>query len=195
MKYLAALFASSKQRPHRRLRVVACTLMLMSFSAPGHAQVASAHESQVKAAYLLKFGAYVDWPGYVFAQGNSPFVIGVLGSTPILQQLEQAAAGRSVNGHPVEVRRIQKNEALQGVHILFVARPEQARSIDLTSWTKGVAVLTVSDDSEQRGSTINFVVVEDRVRFDISLASSEEAGIRISSRLLGVARKITGKPS
>ncbi|MEY2838464.1 MAG: hypothetical protein RJB60_763 [Pseudomonadota bacterium] len=195
MKYLAALLTSAKHNPGKRLGLAKCALLLLSVSAPGHAQVAQAPEAQVKAAYLLKFGAYVDWPGHAFAQANSPFVIGVHGSTPILMHLEQAATGRSVNGHPVEIRRIQRQDPLQGVHILFVAGHEQQRITDLTAWTKGVPLLTVSDDSEPRGSTINFVVVDDRVRFDISLASSEEAGIRISSRLLGVARKITGKPS
>jgi hypothetical protein len=195
MKYLTAFFTGAKHTPGRRLGLAGCALLLLPFSAPSHTQVAQAPESQVKAAYLLKFGAYVDWPGHAFEQANSPFVIGVLGSTPILRHLEQAAIGRSVNGHPVEIRRIQRQDPLQGVHILFVAGHEQQRITDLTAWTKGVPLLTVSDDSEPRGSTINFVVVDDRVRFDISLASSEEAGIRISSRLLGVARKITGKPS
>jgi hypothetical protein len=195
MKYLATLFAGARHNPGRWLSLVRCALLLMSFGATGYAQVAQAPESQVKAAYLLKFGAYIDWPGHAFAQANSPFVIGVFGSTLILRHLEQAAIGRSINGHPVEVRRLLRQDSLEGVHILFVSNPERPRAIDLNASTKGLPVLVVGDDAEQAGCTINFVVEDHRVRFDISLASSEEAGIKVSSRLLSVARKITGRPS
>jgi hypothetical protein len=172
-------------------------LSLLLLSGPAHADGPTpiAPEPQVKAAYLLKFGTYIEWPGHAFANPSSPLVIGVMGSSQVLDHLEQAAIGRTINGHPVEVRRIYRQDSLQGVHILFVSSLERQRLADLSASTKGLPVLVVGDDADQPGSTINFVVVDHRVRFDISLTSSEEAGIKVSSRLLSVARKITGKPS
>ncbi|HSY28334.1 MAG TPA: YfiR family protein, partial [Burkholderiaceae bacterium] len=58
-----------------------------------------------------------------------------------------------------------------------------------------ILVVTESAGALESGSIINFVPVDDRIRFEISVTQAERSGLKISSRLLGVAQKIeSGKP-
>ena len=153
-------------------------------------------EPLVKAAYLLKFGGYIEWPAKAFEAASSPLVIGVLGSDSVADNLVQNANGRTVNGRTVEVRRLRHEDTPTGVHILFAAKSERARLNELLPRLKGLPVLVVGDEEDLSGSTINFVIVDNHVRFDVSLTGTDANGFKISSRLLSVARKVvTAKPA
>jgi hypothetical protein len=154
-------------------------------------------EAQVKAAFLYKFCAYVDWPAQAFARPDSPFVIGVIDSDPFADILEQTTAGRNVNGRPVEVHRLKRGASLAGLQIAFVAGPEAGALTNVVASGKGQSVLIVTeaDRGLTQGSMINFVLDQDRVRFDISPTSAEQNNLKISSRLLSVARKVVGRSS
>lgn len=154
-------------------------------------------EQRVKAAFLYKFAAYVDWPATAFARPDTPFTIAVAGAEPLAVELSQAVAGRSVNDRPVAVRRVKPGESLDGVHILFIAKSESARLAQLmkTAQTRSILTVTESEGALAQGSVINFVVTERRVRFEISLDSAEKSKLRLSSRLLAVAQQVhTGTP-
>jgi len=154
-------------------------------------------EYQVKAAFLYKFGAYVEWPAQAFAQADSPLVIGVMGASTVADELTQMAAGRNINGHPVAVRKMRRGDALTGVHILFIARTDNDKLAEILSATKGQAVLIVTETEPPptAGSMINFVVADEKVRFDIALPSAESSNLKLSARLLTVARKVIAGPS
>lgn len=154
-------------------------------------------EYQVKAAFLYKFGAYVEWPAQSFAQADSPLVIGVMGAGAVADELTQMASGRNINGHPVSVKKLRRGEAITGVHILFVARADNEKLADTLSVVKGqpVLVVTETDSPPASGSTINFVVADEKVRFDIVLPSAESSNLKLSARLLTVARKVIAGPS
>jgi hypothetical protein len=153
-------------------------------------------EYRVKAAFLFKFGGYIEWPEQTFPRPDVPLVIGVIGADSLADELAQIASGHSVNGRPVTVKKLKHQDALAGVQMLFVGRSESGRLGDILAGVKGpVVVVTESDDARVRGSTINFVVVDDKVRFDVDLESAEQNGIKISSRLLTVARRVTSKSS
>lgn len=157
----------------------------------GFAQAARSGEAQIKAAFLYKFGGFVEWPSGAFAAGG-PFAIGVLGADPVAAELEQISAGRTVQGRPVSVRRLRRGEAPAGLHVLFVGRDEAARLPEILAAAKDQALLVVteSDSALPRGSMINFVAVDDKVRFDVAPPAAERSQLRISSRLLAVARKV-----
>src|SRR5882672_6139143 len=149
-------------------------------------------ELQIKATFLYKFGGFVDWPPGAFSAPDSAVTIGVIGADALAAELERVAAGRNVQGRPVGVRRLKRNESLAGLHVLFVGQGETARLDEILQEAKGrpLLVVTESERSQPRGSMINFVTVEDRVRFDIALAPAERGNLRISARLLAVARKV-----
>ena len=154
-------------------------------------------ENQVKAAFLYKFGSYVEWPTHSFERSDSPFVIGVVEADAFAQVLEQTVAGRSMNGRAVQVLRLRRGEPLRPLHILFIPRHESAMLGESLAATKGLPVLVVTDSERGliAGSMINFVVENNKVRFDISPEPAEQNQLKISARLMSVARKIAGKTS
>src|SRR5712692_8428740 len=103
-----------------------------------------------------------------------------------------AQTDRRVQGRPVAVRRLRRGESLAGLHMLFVGRSETGRLGEVLAAARGHAVLTVteSEDAIASGSMINFVAVDDKVRFDVALPPAERGQLKISSRLLAVARKV-----
>lgn len=153
-------------------------------------------EYKVKAAFLYKFASYIEWPVQVFERPESPIVIGVAGADPLSDELAQVVSGRSIGGRPVEVRKLRRGAPLNGLHILFVGRADRGSS-DVLASAKGRPVLTVteSEDAFALGSMINFVIVDERVRFDVALREAEMANLRVSARLLRVARRVLGGPS
>jgi hypothetical protein len=149
-------------------------------------------ELQIKAAFLYKFGDFVQWPPAAFARPEAPFAIGVLGADELAAALEQVVAGRTVQGRPVAVRRVKRGDPLAGLHMLFIGQAESARLAETLDAARGHAVLTVteSENALASGSVINFVAEEQRVRFDVALPSAERGQLKISSRLLAVARRV-----
>jgi hypothetical protein len=149
-------------------------------------------EAQIKAAFLYKFGDFVQWPPASFARADAPFAIGVMGADDVAAALEQLVANRTVQGHPVVVRRVRPGESLARLHMLFIGQSDAPRLAETLAAAKGQALLTVteSDNALSHGSMINFVAEDQRVRFDIAPASAERGQLKISSRLLAVARRV-----
>lgn len=156
-----------------------------------HAQRAEASEAGVKAAFLYKFANYVEWPPAAFASPTAPLVIGVTGSEDVAKELERIVPGRAVNGHPVEVRRMKEGEGPAGVHVLFIGRDHPVMQGVLGA-VQGQPILTVTDSPRgfDLGSVVNFVPAGDRLAFEVSLDSAEKSGLRISARMLAVARRV-----
>jgi hypothetical protein len=151
-------------------------------------------EYQVKAAFVCKFGNYIDWPPPGLGPAGEPFRIGVAASETVVEEFRRTAAAASVAGRPVEVRRLSRGEPPEGVHALFVSRGMAAQLPGLLGAVQGRPVLTVTElDPGGTTGMINFVVVDDKVRFDILLPAAMQSGLKISVRLLGVARKVEGR--
>lgn len=149
-------------------------------------------ERQIKAAYLVKFAGFVEWPEGSFARGDSALVIGVLGAEALAGQLEQSVAGHSANGRPLQVRKLKKGETPGGVHILFLGAMDKAALQEVMAAARSLPLLTVSDTEEvyAMGSIINFVVTGDRLRFEVALKPAAAARLRIGARMLSAAYKV-----
>jgi hypothetical protein len=147
-------------------------------------------EVQVKAAYLYKFAGFVDWPGSAFARPDSPLLVGVAGNDELAVQLEQVVAGRSVGGHPLAVRRLRRGDAPAGLHVLYIGGPE--RWSELLASARGLPLLTVGEGADLPGNMIRFLVVDERLRFEVALGQVAPSGLRISARLLAAAVRVTG---
>jgi len=171
---------------------VVAAMLLCALSAFAQAAEPVA-ESSVKAAFLYKFSGYIDWPPARFAQPDSPFVIGVLHDDDVAAELERLVPGRMVGTHPVSVRRIKPGDSLSGVQLLFVGGEDPDRSIVREAQRSGVLVVTESAHGLSAGSTINFIMANDHVGFEVSLEAAQRSGHRISSRMLAVARRVVQK--
>jgi hypothetical protein len=167
-------------------------LALLAIPEFAQAQVQAASEAAVKAAFLFKFAGYVEWP--VEPPPDLPFVIGVVSSDEVATELERLAPGRAIRGRPVVVRRLKEGESFKDLHMLFVGRAQPvAGAIVRSAREQGVLTVTESDRGLDLGSVVNFVPVEDRVGFEVSLDAADKGGHRISSRMLAVARKVVPK--
>ena len=149
-------------------------------------------EPQIKAAFLYKFGGFIEWPAAAFARADTSFSIGVLGADGVAAELERVVTGRTVQGRAITVQRLKRGDPVTGLHLLFVGQPEAGRLPEILSAAKGLPLLVVTEteDALTRGSMINFITVDDKVRFDVALPQAERGQLRISSRLLAVARKV-----
>ncbi len=147
---------------------------------------------QVKAAYLYKFCSFVEWPEGAIENAASPLVIGVMGADEVADALAHIVNGRKVQGHPISVRKLGPRSAVSSVHLLFAGRLEKSRLIDIFSELKGRPILTITDSDEAYalGGMINFSVVDDRMRFEVSLKPIEMSGIKISALMMAAAVKV-----
>ena len=181
---------TNAQRILVRLWFMGLALIAWPFGA-----VAVEIEHQIKAAYLYKFASYVDWPASVLAQADAPVTIGVLGADEIAAELTSINNGRPANSRAIEVKRLKPGEPMTGVQMLFIGHEESLRLKRLQDGLQARSVLTVTDSvgALGAGSIINFVTVDDRIRFEVSVAQAELSGLKISARLLGVAQKIEAR--
>jgi hypothetical protein len=161
-------------------------------AAAGTVPAQADREVQIKAAFLYKFGDFVEWPENAFAGSDDVFVIGVIGADAVAAELERVVAGRTIQERKVVVRRLKRGEVPGQLHVLFVGEAEGARLGEVLAAVKGqpLLVVTESENALQQGSVINFVPVGDKLRFDVALPPAERARLKISSRLLAVARKV-----
>lgn len=178
---------------HAALLAYACVLAA-ALTPPAGAQATGAPlERAVKAAFVYKFLAYVEWPAPSFERADTPLVIGVHGADDIATELATIVADRAVGERPVQVKRLQPGDPLTGLHVLFVGRPDAARLAALTRALQARPTLVVTEAAGalNAGSMINLVVASDgRVRFEIALDAVEKAGLRLSSRLLALAQSV-----
>ena len=167
-------------------------LLLTLLCAGVQAQVPGLLERQVKAAYLYKFAGFVEWPDGSFARPDAPLVIGVAGADALADQLEQSVAGHSVNGRAVQVKKVRRGDALAGLHVLYLGVLDKPVLQEMLAASRSLALLTVSDSDEvyAMGSMINFVMADDKVRFDVALKPVAQAHIRISARMLLAASRV-----
>lgn len=147
-------------------------------------------EKRVKAAFIYKFATYVNWPDGVFAAPDSPLVFGVLGDRSLADELGRAVSGRSIETHPLQVRLLRGSDDLTDVNVLFVGSGTGLAEVLVATGAKPVLVVTEAESALSKGSVINFIVAEGRVRFEISAAGAEQRGLKLSSRLLTVAHNL-----
>ena len=154
-------------------------------------------EYEVKAAFLLNFARLVEWPAASFASPHAPLVLAVLADDDVGDSIERGVRGKAVGSHPVQVVRISSSEDVAGSHIVFVSSSDPDRNRRVIKAALGKSVLTVGDASDfvQDGGIINFFIKDQRVRFAINRQAAENAGLRISSRLLRLARVVSSEGS
>jgi hypothetical protein len=143
----------------------------------------------VKAAFLHNFAKFTEWPA--LARG-ARIVFCIVGNDGIAAALVEMTRGRNIESHMLEIRQTQDGDAWPACHLLFVAEAESRRSAGGLSAVKTLPVLTVSDGKgfSQEGGIIEFYVDGVTIRFAINVDAAERSRLRISSRLLALARVV-----
>ena len=178
--------------------LAALTLEAGLLAAPASAQPQpaagpAALERSVKAAFIYKFLGYTEFPPHAFGDAGAPIVIGVAGSDEMAAELARVVSGRTVNNRPLVVKQWRDGGSTGAVHLLFVAGADSAHAARVLRQAPAGPVLLVTEcgNGLQAGAIINFKIVEERVRFDVSLDAADKNNIRLSSRLLTVANHVS----
>lgn len=175
--------------PRRRPgRAAAAVLGLAVALGSGAAAAAEPLELQVRAAFLYNFARLVNWPPGKLAGGDAPLQTCILEQDPVGPALLEAFTGKTIDGHPLAVRRLPDASGWEDCHIAYVgsAFPELTRDV-----LRGLAahgVLTVHEDpSALPDGVIRLFLVERKLRFEVNQAAAERARLRLSSRLMALA--------
>jgi hypothetical protein len=185
---------ASCRRVRNILRILAL-LLFPSLVAPQVFAQKKPTRYDVEAAYLYQFGNFVQWPAKkADAIAPQSFSICVLGRDPFGRVLDQTIKGGKINGVPLAARRVGSAEESAKCQIVFVSTSEDNELAHDLEVLRQAPVLTVSDipDFDARGGMIQFVLVGDRVRFEIDLSNAQRTGLTLSSQLLKVALAVRG---
>jgi hypothetical protein len=182
-----------------RIKEIICQLAKLMFatvlaSSWSNAHVFAQSEYQVKAAYLYNFLKYIEWPPEAFESESAPFVVGLMGNNSFNEAIEQAIKGKSIKGRQLEIKRLKWGQSLRICHILYISSYEQRHLPQILQSIKGASILTIGemDQFTELGGIINLMMEENRVLFEINLSVAEQSQIKISSRLLALAKNIRG---
>jgi YfiR/HmsC-like len=147
-------------------------------------------ELQVKAAFVLNFLKFVEWPSDGPVDPSAPFVIVVIGDDPIGSSLRESTAGRTVGTHPLIVRTGARAADGATAQLVFIPQSERRQLPSILHALEGRLVLTVGDTPgyAESGVMLNLVVEDQRVRFEANTAAAARAGVHLSSHLLRIAR-------
>jgi hypothetical protein len=159
--------------------------VMVSLGSPAWAQ--SASEPVLKAAFIYNFAMFAEWPAD--AAPADPLTVCVFGDTAIADALDETVKGRTVDGRKTAVVRV-KPEGFRGCHVLYLAGLDTKRAQAIIDDLKGVPVLTVGDREQfaQSGGIAGLFVEHGRMRFAINVEAAQRGRLRISSRLLSLAK-------
>lgn len=183
-------------RPALRTTSALLVLLLLGAAnaAPGEDPEKRFSEPGLQAAYLRIFASFTSWPDGTFVDRDVPLIIGVFGSEDVADALEGLIRNSPVKDHPRVVKRLKKAEEAANCHVVFVTKGQDTRAILAAAQCGGVLTVGEAGDFAKEGGMIQLVRVGENLRFDISLAAAEKAGLSISSKVLKSARKVLGEP-
>jgi hypothetical protein len=197
-------------RCSRRIGLFALILVANAgLTCSANAQQSKPQEYEVKAVYLYNFGRFIQWPAASAARtpaaasaatpaaspavaADEPFTVCVLGRDPFGAILDATLGGEAIDGRKLVARRITSARDATHCRIIFISPSEAPRIKEILNSLEKSSALTVSDmpDFMKNGGMIQFVLKDNKVRFEVNLVAAEKAGLTISSQLLKVATDI-----
>jgi hypothetical protein len=155
----------------------------------------AADVNQTKALMLWNIAKFVEWPD-LGPDSHSPLVFTILGEDDLAASLAGVLSSKLVNGRPVFVRFARRPQDAKGSQMLYVAATEVPHMTDVLAAVDATPVLTVSDAPgfAAHGGMVGFTSQGDRVHFEVNLAHAEKTGLRLSAKLLALARLVSDAP-
>lgn len=152
----------------------------------------SPSEYEVKAVFIYNFAKFAEWPSGTFDSSDAPIIIGTIGDDPFDGALEQAVRNKTANGRRLVIRHFERIQDCNACHILFICSSERSRLSRIFDRLKNSSVLTIgeSEGFAQHGGVIGFVVDNDKIGFEVNIGAAGQADIRISSKLLKLAKAV-----
>ena len=159
----------------------------------GAAAAESYSEDAVKAAFVYRFTGYVEWPPAALA--NPPFTIAVLDADGVATELARLLQTHQVKNQGAQVRSIRSIREFNSAQMLYIgaAHREDLRHLIAAVAGRPVLIVTSEEDGLDAGSTVNLLLIDQRVRFEISVDAAQSAGLKVASELLAVALRVRGR--
>lgn len=150
----------------------------------------SPSEYEVKAGFLFNFALFVHWPASAFDKEDSPIVFAVVGRDPFGRVLDAALASKRIHERPIEIRRFRRAQDVERCHVLFVPGSESENLTLILRQLRNAPVLLVGEKPgfARAGGVVNFYIEAKKVRFEINPETAKERDLRVSSKLLKLAR-------
>lgn len=184
-------------RSHRRRALAAIAIVTIAACArQTGAQGGASSEYQVKAAFLYHFAQFVEWPPEAFKDADSPVTYCTVGDDPFQGALDSSLNGKALGARRFRVWHLKQAEQAEGCHVLFIGGRDKKSIPSTLASVEGKATLTVgeTDGFAQDGGMIGFCLEDNKIRFEINLGAAQRAKLKISARLLALARKVIGDP-
>jgi hypothetical protein len=176
-----------------------CAILLVplrfSLAASGAAlDEAALTEYEVKALYVYYFAKFVEWPADTFSAKDSPIVIGIIGDEAFGSRLTDIVKNKTVQDHPITIRMLKWPADPRACHLLYIGSSEQKRFLQIAETLQRQPVLTVTEAEESfpAKGIMNLFMAGGKVQFEVDLVRAGKAHLQISSKLLRLARGITG---
>ena len=173
--------------------VLAAIAAVCAASPPESADAERPSPDEVEAAYLYNFGKFVHWPP---GATQAPMILCVAGQDAIREFLGRMVAGEQIEGRAIEVKQLDRSDEAGTCSMLFIGAGERNQVDAYLAASAGKPVLTVGDEPDflARGGVIQFVLSGNHVRFSVNLDAATRNSLQLSSELLKVAIRVTGKP-
>jgi len=187
----------TSMEPHRAMRrVTVCLLsaiLLPTLRGNLHAS-STAGEYSVKAAFLFHFAQFIDWPEKTFEDASSPLTYCTVGEDPFHGALDASLSGKTIGTRPLRVLHFKQPQYIRSCQILFIGAGEKRLLPAVLASLRENSVLTVgeSENFVQEGGAIGFLLEDNKIRFEINLEATEHAKLKMSSRLLALAKTVIG---
>jgi hypothetical protein len=165
---------------------------LLLLAQPTSGQNKQPSEYDVKAAMLVNFAKFVDWPANVFNSTDAPVIIGIYGSDPFGAVLDELVKNQEVSGRRLEIRRFTSGETATNCHLVYCS-VSSTDTDKLLAGARLAPVVFVSDTETftRQGGHIGFYIQESKVRFEVNLAAFERSGLKMHSQVLKLAPRVT----
>lgn len=138
---------------------------------------------KLHAGLLYHFTKHIEWPS---AKRNGDFVIGVLGNATLFAAVEEMAKNRTVGNQKISVVNVKSAEDADKCHIIYVQRFQNGQFNAIYPKAKSAHVLLITEGEEggKRGAGINFITIEEKLKFELNKAAIEDSGLKVSSELV-----------
>jgi len=149
-------------------------------------------EYQLKAVFLMNFAKFVEWPTTAFRSAQNALTICVLGENPFGHDLDDVVRGQVAADRALAVKRLAQVQREDNCHVLFVSAAEKARTERVLGVLRNAPTLTVGegDDFAAAGGMIGLFIDDNKIRFEVNLDAADRAGLKISSKLLKLAKNV-----
>lgn len=177
---------------NKRLLVIFLILLSGTILFPGFQNPPSQPEennARIKSVFIYNFTKYIEWPE---TYSNGTFIITLFGENKYLYaELQKMAATKSVGEQNIEIRRISHLDAMEKSNILFVLPENSHHMTEIVSRLKGQSTLLITEKPGmiKQGAVINFIVQDNKQKFELSKANAEKFNLKISSNLISLAIK------